>query len=552
MSATLTLRAVTASYGARPLFHDLDLTLAAGQVIGVVGLNGAGKSTVLRIATGRHTPDSGDVRLRPAQATTGFLAQEAPRSEESLFDFALRRTGVAAATTELEASTEALSRQEDGAEDRYAVALERWLGLGGADLDHRLPTIAAQVGLDVDVTRPLGSLSGGQTARAGLVTVLASSFDVLVLDEPTNDLDADGQRLITDFIAARDTPVLIASHDRTLLDAVATEVIELDIAQDAIRHVRGGWSDLQETRALERRHAVEDYERHVEHRQALTQRADQRSEWGAQGARAVRTSGEGDKHIRHKKTTRAQAQDAKGAQVRRALERLPDVAQPRKEWQLRYAIAEAQPPVEVVVSLVGAVVRQGLFTLGPLDVTLTRGDRVGLLGRNGSGKSTLLGAVTGELPLVEGRRQEGARVRWGLVDQRRQAVSGERPLADVVRDLLTRDEANPEAWPPAQVRTLLAKFGLGAEHVDRACSSLSVGERTRAMLAVMQGSPVNVVVLDEPTNHLDIEALEQVEAALAAFTGTLVVVSHDERLLAGIGLTHRWTLADGTLTRLEV
>ncbi len=247
----------------------------------------------------------------------------------------------------------------------------------------------------------------------------------------------------------------------------------------------------------------------------------------------MRSGAEADKHLRERDKARADKQQGKAARLRRAVDRLDEVDQPRKEWQLRYAITEGPPSAAVVATLDEAVVTRGDFVLGPVSLTLTRGDRVALVGDNGSGKTTLVRALLGELPLSAGRRSIGTRVRIGVVDQQRALLETDRSVLEVVRAELGADE-------DGAVRTLLAKFGLGVEHVHRPARSLSMGERTRALLALFQGRSVNVLVLDEPTNHLDVEAIEQLEDAVRDFTGTLLVVSHDRALLDSLGLTHRW------------
>ena len=180
------------------------------------------------------------------------------------------------------------------------------------------------------------------------------------------------------------------------------------------------------------------------------------------------------------------------------------------------------------------------FRLGPVSLTVSRGDRIAVVGANGSGKTTLLAALLGDLPLDRGRQSLGARTSIGVLDQDRSLLETDEPLVDAVGRVL--------GWTPAQVRTLLAKFGLGVEHVHRPARSLSMGERTRALMAVFQGREVNVLVLDEPTNHLDVDAIEQLESAVAAYDGTVLVVSHDEQLLATIGLTHRWFVRGGDVS----
>ncbi|MGN6753561.1 MAG: ABC-F family ATP-binding cassette domain-containing protein [Intrasporangium sp.] len=547
MPTTLTITDLDVAFGARTLFSGLGLTLADGDVTVVVGPNGSGKSTLMRMIVGDLPIEHGSIGLAPRDATIAWLPQVLPDADESLLDYGRRRTGVAAADAELEAAAAALSSGMPLSEDRYAAALERWLALGAADLDERLPEVAARVGLDIDPGRPLGSLSGGQAARASLVAVLLSQYDVLLLDEPTNNLDSRGLELMAEFVRSHTGPVLIASHDRSFLDAVATDVLELDLHQQQVRHYRGGWSDFVAQRELVRTQAWSAYEEYASARDSLAAQAKQRQDWATRGRSNVARGDEPDKHIREKHRARADRQGAKAARIERSAERLAVVDQPRKEWQLRYSIAEGRPSADVVASLAQAVVERDGFRLGPVSLTVARGDRIAVVGDNGSGKTTLLAALLGRLPLASGRQSLGTRVEVGVLDQRRRLLDSDQDLVTVVRHALGPHPRTGDEWPLADVRTLLAKFGLGSEHVHRPARSLSLGERTRSLMALFQGREVNTLVLDEPTNHLDVTAIEQLEAAVAAFTGTVLVVSHDESLLHGIRLTHRWQVRNGTV-----
>jgi ATPase subunit of ABC transporter with duplicated ATPase domains len=255
LSTTLTLTGLDVAYGARTLVRGLDLVLADGDVTALVGPNGSGKSSLMRTVVGELPVEAGTIRLAPSDATIGWLPQTTPDPQESLLAFARRRTGVAAADRALEEASDALAVEAPDADQRYAAALDRWLALGAADLDDRLPQVAGQLGLDVDPDRPLGTLSGGQAARAALASVLLSRYDVLLLDEPTNNLDDHGLALMAEFVTGHDGPVLVASHDRDFLDRVATGVVELDLPQQRIGYYTGGWSDFVAARELDRRQA---------------------------------------------------------------------------------------------------------------------------------------------------------------------------------------------------------------------------------------------------------------------------------------------------------
>ncbi|GAB3600675.1 ABC-F family ATP-binding cassette domain-containing protein [Angustibacter peucedani] len=543
MSATLVARDLAAGHGARSLFSGLDLVVAPGDVVGLVGANGAGKSTLLRMMAGLDQPEHGRLALTPPAAQPGYLPQEADRRPgETVRDLVHRRTGVAAAQRRLDDATAALAAGAEGADDEYAEALETWLHLGGADLDERAEQVVADVGLGVGLDAGTTSLSGGEAARAGLACLLLSRYDLFLLDEPTNDLDLRGLERLERFVREVQAPVVVVSHDREFLSRTVNQVVELDLAQQQVGVYGGSYDDYLREREVARRHAREAYEEYDETRGALVDRARMQRAWSDKGTRnAVRKATDGDKNIIHKNRQSAQKQAAKAKQTDRLLERLEVVEEPRKEWDLRLDIAAAPRSGAVVATARGAVVRRGGFTLGPLDLQLDWADRVVVTGPNGSGKSTLLALLLGRLDPDDGTAALGPGVVVGEVDQARAAFDGEQPLLD-------RFAAHVPDWPTADVRTLLAKFGLGSEHVLRPCSTLSPGERTRAALALLQARGVNLLVLDEPTNHLDLPAIEQLEQALDSFAGTVLLVTHDRRMLATVRSSRHWALDAGRLT----
>jgi ATPase subunit of ABC transporter with duplicated ATPase domains len=546
MSATLQATDLAAGHGDRTLFSSLNLIVAPGDVVGLVGANGAGKSTLLRLLAGLDTPEQGRIALAPPEATVGLLAQEPERlAGETVRDFLARRTGVAAAQVAMDAAAEALADAGPGADDRYAAALERWLALGGADLDDRMDAVLADVGLDLGGNSAsdalMTGLSGGQAARAGLATLLASRYDVLLLDEPTNDLDLDGLARLEAFVTGLRAPAVIVSHDREFLARTVNRIVELDLAQQQVGIYQGGYQAYLDEREVARRHAREAYEQYADTVSDLTTRAQTQRNWMAAGVRnARRKAPDNDKLGRNLRAETSEKQAAKVRQSERRIERLEVVEEPRKEWQLRMTIAAAPRAGAVVATLRAAVVERGGFRLGPVDTQVDWGDRIAITGANGSGKSTLLGALLGRLPLTSGSAALGPGVRVGEVDQARGLFLGDRPLTDAFG-------AEVPSWTEPEVRTLLAKFGLTSVHATRPAASLSPGERTRAALALLQAREVNLLVLDEPTNHLDLPAIEQLESALDSFPGTVLLVTHDRRMLDTVRVTRRWTVAEGQL-----
>lgn len=554
MTATLVAQNLSGGYGHRVLFEGVDLTVAPGDVIGVVGANGAGKSTLLRLLAGADAPIEGSVALAPADAFVGWLPQEHERiAGETVAEYIARRTGCAEATRQMDAAAEALgdpSLAAPGVDpaDVYSTALDRWLASGAADLDERLPAVLADLGSSsggaLTPESMMTALSGGQAARVGLAALLLSRFDVVLLDEPTNDLDLDGLDRLEAFVRGLRGGVVLVSHDREFLARSVTKVLELDLAQGTNRLYGGGYDAFIEERATVKRHLREQYDEFAEKKADLVARARTQREWSSQGVRnAMKKSPDNDKIKRKASMESSEKQAQKVRQMESRIARLDEVEEPRKEWKLEFTIGSAPRSSTVVSTLNGVVVRQGAFTLGPVTLQVDAGDRIGITGPNGAGKSTLLRTLLGTRSPDEGSASLGSSVQIGEIDQARSLLVGDAALADAF-ELLVPEMAS------ADVRTLLAKFGLKADHVTRPVDGLSPGERTRAALALLQARGVNLLVLDEPTNHLDLPAIEQLEQALESYTGTLLLVTHDRRMLDAVETNRRWNVTDGNVAEL--
>jgi ATPase subunit of ABC transporter with duplicated ATPase domains len=552
MTATLVAKSVAGGFAHRTLFESVDVTVAPGDVIGVVGANGAGKSTLLRILAGDLDPLDGTVSIAPADAFVGWLPQEHERVPgETVAAYIARRTGCTEATLAMEAAAAALAEPDQSPAQAdpalaYSAALDHWLATGAADLDERLPAVLADLGLDHDAVRPesslMSALSGGQAARVGLAALMLSRFDIVLLDEPTNDLDLDGLARLEQFVTDLRGGVVLVSHDREFLARTVTRVLELDLAQNTTTVFGGGYESYLEEREVGRRHRREEYEEFADKKADLVARARTQREWSSQGVRnAMRKAPDNDKNRRRAATESSEKQAQKVRQMESRIARLEEVAEPRKEWTLEFTIGAAPRSSAVVATLDNAVVRQGEFVLGPVSLQVDAGERIGITGPNGAGKSTLLRLLLGRRRPDEGRASLGANVAIGEIDQARADFTGPGRLVDRFEQLVP-------SWTTADVRTLLAKFGLGADHVERAVDALSPGERTRAGLALLQARGTNVLVLDEPTNHLDLAAIEQLEQALETYDGALLLVTHDRRMLQSVRLDRSWLVDDGHVT----
>jgi ATP-binding cassette subfamily F protein 3 len=516
----LALAAVAVEFGATRLFGDVTLTVARGDRWGIIGRNGSGKTTLFRLVTGDVAPSAGTVARAGGMRVSVMEQHREFAGAETVWEaaagafaelLALERSLAVQAT----ALAEAGDRCTPQMLARYDRDLERFDREGGYTLAARIDAVLHGLGFDPDAarSRPLASLSGGERGRLGLAQQLVAPADVLLLDEPTNHLDLETTSWLEEYLRGLDATVLVISHDRAFLQAVVDHVL----------HLEGGTAVAYEG----------DYA------SFLRQRAERRLSQQRAFAKQARTLAAEEDFIRRNIAGNNSPQ-AKGR--RRRLERVDRLSPPPGEdgaMALRLTADERGGDQVVVAEQVSLAVENRTL-LAQFDARLMRGEVVGLVGPNGAGKSTLLRAILGEWPLAAGELRVPDSVRIAHYRQDLAQVPPDETLYDIIAHLRPH-------WGRGPIQGHLGRFGFSGDSVHRRASTLSGGERARVALAMMMLSGANLLIFDEPTNHLDVESIEALEDAIAAYDGTVLLVSHDRALLRGL-TTRVWILHERRIT----
>jgi len=520
MAPILVLSELAFAYGDRVLFEGLNLALEPGDKVGLIGDNGVGKSSLLKLILGVERPLRGDVALRSG-ARVGVLEQVPVLAPERTVRDVLEE-GLGPLITAIHAWEAAVAALDERA-DALLVAIEN---LGGFDYEHRIADVASELDLP-PLDRAVGTLSGGQHKRVALGRLVLANPDLVLLDEPTNHLDIETVEWLEDWIADGSATCLVVTHDRAFLDNAVNKMAELrsprrmvgpDAARGPLAIYPGNYQAYLGARAVEE-----------ELRQALGQSRAQQLKGELEWARRQPPA----------RTTKSQARLGRVEALKGEVRDLQ-----KRDVRADFGLGQGTPRLaRTVLALEEATFGYGdPQTAAPLvtafDLSLARGERLGVVGRNGIGKTSLLKALAGELPLWRGRRVEGPETHIATFDQHRSVLDEARSIHHTIAP-----DGNDTVFPggkPMHIAAYLARFAFSARHLPMNVAALSGGERSRLALARFLLEPANVLFFDEPTNDLDLPTLAVLEEALLAFAGTSVIVSHD-----------RWFL-DRVATRLLV
>ncbi len=495
---------LTFRIGGRTLFDGATVHVAASQRVGLVGRNGAGKSTLFKLILGELHADGGSVLVRP-RATVGRVAQEIPEGEASLIDCVLAHDPE---RTALLAEAEASS---DG--HRLAELHERMAAIDAHSAPARAAAILAGLGFDAEAqARPLGSFSGGWRMRVALAGALFARPDLLLLDEPTNHLDLEATLWLESYLATYPGTLIVISHDRELLNAVADRIVHID--QGKLVAYGGNYDRFAQVRREKMELAAKAAAKQLDQRRKLQAFIDR---------------------FRAKATKAAQAQSRI-----KMLERLGPPISIIEDRPISFDFPDPEPlsPPVVAIERGQAGYAPGKAILRNLSLRIDMDDRIALLGANGNGKSTLAKVLAGRLSLLDGTLQRSPKLRIGYFAQHQTEELNPRASA-----FAHMQELMPLA-PEAKVRAQLGRFGFSQERADVAVENLSGGEKARLLFACMSRDAPHLMILDEPTNHLDIDSREALVSALNAYDGAVVLISHDPHLIE-LAADRLWLVAGG-------
>jgi ATP-binding cassette subfamily F protein 3 len=525
-----------------PVLTAISFTVNAGERVGLIGPNGCGKTTLLRIILGELPADEGGVIVAPPHLRIGYLPQGLDVPEDTPLRDVLfpQAADLRAAEAQVERLAGALSAAGSGPIDAllsaYAEAVERLEHLSRQVDSGEGQRILAGLSLDgVPLDTPVGTLSGGQKTRLGLAALLLDTPQLLVLDEPTNHLDITALEWLEGWLRQFPGGALIVSHDRTFLDEIVTRVVAIDDHTHTARVFEGSYSAYAATirSELDRQWARwRDQQAEIARMQA-----DVRFTMAKAVRRENATEDDFQRRLAKKVAKRAKAKETR---LRRYLESTERVEKPRPTWGLKLDFGDLPPTGQDVVFLEGLTI--GYDAAAPLlrDLALTvrAGERVAVLGPNGHGKSTLLKTLVGEIPPLSGRVRIGASVRIGYLAQEQKILDPRDNVLEVIQSAAPFNQTD--------ARSFLHFFLFTGDDVFTPVAELSFGERARLMLAVLVARGANLLVLDEPINHLDVPSREKFEAALGAFQGSVLAVVHDRYFVDKFATTV-WHIQDGAL-----
>lgn len=528
------------SYGPTTVLSDVGFNISRGQKVALVGPNGTGKTTLLKIIAGIETPDSGRLEIEKG-AMIGYLPQDTSLvGNQTVTEYLRESTNVGVLEQELGTLSNKLTDPE--AKKRYDEAIEQYEHLDGYTFSHRMETMLLGFDLDKDlVEKPLDRLSSGQKSKVYLAGILLGGVDMLLLDEPTNNIDLPTLIWLEDFLMHSPAACIIVSHDRRFLDRVVKKIFELDSQTHSLNISNGRYSDYLSLREKNYERQKEQYRLQQEEIERLEAQAKAKRIEAERGSKWF--GSDNDKFLRGFKRDRAGRSSKIAKTIDKRIEQMEKVDRPIEKGGLTINLDATGTHGSTTLKLNDIVAGYDGFRIGPVSLEVRFGTRVAIMGPNGAGKSTLLKVITGELVPQSGSVEIGSGVKIGNMMQEHQTLP---------RDLSPLNYLMEQTgFDLSTAHSKLAQFGIDEIAAKGTIAKLGPGSRARLVLAYFSAIAINMLVLDEPTNHLDLEALEALEQTISSYDGSVILVSHDRFFLESIKADDTHVLADGQLNKVS-
>ena len=541
----LRIENVSKSYNGKDVLNNISFSLDEGEKVGIIGLNGIGKTTLLKIIAGDEKPDSGKI-IRDKNSLVGYFKQEFKISEEDrdIISFIKNFIGIDVIEKQMNEAEKAMGTDESKIQE-FCDLQEEYMRLDGYNIDYKLDQILSGLGLDNTIKKKkISELSGGQKEKVMLTAVLLKGTDLLLLDEPTNNLDIKSMNWLEKYLKNNNSPMLIVSHDRKFLDDVITKVMEIDFYTRNMKEYPGNYSEYKKFKEDEQNAEIRKYNEQQEKIGELRKSITQKKEWAQRGNK--QGVSDNDKYTRGYIRDRSQGLASNAKKIEVQINQMDKIERPKIKNRLHIDIkgenTKGNKNIETRNLVSGY---ENGFKNEPVTTSIEYGDRLVIMGNNGSGKSTFLRTLIGKQKPISGEQNIGSGVKIGYLAQDTKENTNE-----TIEDYFKKSINYASLEDKSLIYTVLKQFNFDYEERAKKYSMLSPGERTRLKLAIFSMQDINTLVLDEPTNHLDIEALEAIEEVLKDFDGTVIAISHDREFIKNISPTKILKFANGKVEEI--
>ena len=520
---------ISKSYNGKEILNNISFFINGKEKIGIIGYNGVGKTTLLKIISGEEKPDSGEI-VKDNNALIGYFKQEFTITEENydIETFIKKHIGIDILEEHLN-KLENEMKNDSNKIDEYCNVQNEYIRLDGYNISYKLDQILSGLGLNKKFKyKKIKELSGGQKEKVMLASVLLKGTDLLILDEPTNNLDFKSINWLEKYLQETQCPIMIVSHDRKFLDDVVTKIIEIDYFTRNLIEYPGNYSEYKKFKQQQEEAKLKRYQEQQEKIGDLKKSINQKKEWAQKGNK--QEVSDKDKLTRGYLRNRSQTLDSNAKKIENQISQMEIMDRPKIKNKLHIEIINSKKEgnTDIIAKDLVSGYHNG-FKTEPINLYIKFGERIVITGDNGSGKSTFLKTLIGEQKQIEGQTYIGNGIKIGYISQDTKEQNNE-SIEEYVMNSLKNQKIDDNSI----IYTVLNQFNFDYEERKKKYSILSPGERTRLKIAIFSLEDINTLILDEPTNHLDIEALEAIEEVLKDFNGTVIAISHDRQFIKNI------------------